>query len=148
MEGSRVKPLDVLLNITGASIGRCTYFPIELKAANVNQHVCILRFKNNSISLAVFASEFLNSNFGQSQINKSIAGGSREGLNFQQIKAFHFPIIPNTELEKISKTIDTLSNKLQTEQDFLHKQQHIKAGLMNDLLSGRKKVSEPLIEAD
>jgi type I restriction enzyme S subunit len=140
MESSRVKPLDVLLNITGASIGRCAYFPNELNAANVNQHVCILRFKNSSKDLAVFASEFLNSSFGQSQINKSIAGGSREGLNFQQIKAFYFPIIPNSELEIISRTIETLSNKLQTEQAFLHKQQQIKAGLMGDLLSGRKNV--------
>jgi type I restriction enzyme, S subunit len=34
---------DVLLNITGASIGRVTTVPGELAGARVNQHVCIIR---------------------------------------------------------------------------------------------------------
>ncbi len=33
---------DVLLNITGASIGRSTVVPTSLGQANVNQHVCII----------------------------------------------------------------------------------------------------------
>lgn len=44
------------------------------------------------------------------------------------------------EQEIIAERIRTINNKLQTEQDFLHKQQQIKAGLMNDLLSGKKKI--------
>ena len=43
MRRSRVQPNDVLLNITGASIGRCTVVPADLGPANVNQHVCIVR---------------------------------------------------------------------------------------------------------
>src|SRR5438034_1160884 len=43
MIGSKVQPGDVLLNITGASIGRVTFVPNELKVANVNQHVCRIR---------------------------------------------------------------------------------------------------------
>ena len=140
MEYSRVKPFDVLLNITGASIGRCAFFPKELKSANVNQHVCIIRFIAISKSLAIYASEFMNSFFGQSQINKSIAGGNREGLNFQQIKSFYFPIISSTELEMIAKIIELQSNKIQTEETLLQKYQSIKRGLMGDLLGGRKEV--------
>jgi type I restriction enzyme S subunit len=34
---------DVLLNITGASIGRCTIAPPEMAGARVNQHVMISR---------------------------------------------------------------------------------------------------------
>ena len=34
---------DVLLNITGASIGRVTVAPEKLQGARVNQHVCIIR---------------------------------------------------------------------------------------------------------
>jgi type I restriction enzyme S subunit len=136
MEGSRVRPYDVLLNITGASIGRCAYFPKELKSANVNQHVCIIRFKRTSKPLAIYASEFLNSNFGQSQIYKSIAGGNREGLNFQQIKSFSFPSISQLELEKISKIINILGAKMNAEETLLQKYQSVKRGLMGDLLGG------------
>lgn len=141
MRASRVMPFDVLLNITGASIGRCAYFPQELKSANVNQHVCIIRFINPSKELAIFASEFMNSDFGQSQIFRLNAGGNREGLNFQQIKSFSFPVIDSTEIRMISKIIEAISNNLQTEQTYLHKLQQIKAGLMADLLSGKKKVT-------
>ncbi|QGW28731.1 restriction endonuclease subunit S [Phnomibacter ginsenosidimutans] len=141
MENSRVKPFDVLLNITGASIGRCAFFPEELIYANVNQHVCIIRFKNPSKSLAVFASEYLNTDFGQRQMYKAMAVGNREGLNYQQIRAFNFPEIKNPkELEKISSIIESNNNKLQTEQTYLQKMQLLKKGLMEDLLSGRKQV--------
>ena len=70
MENSRVRPFDVLLNITGASIGRSAYFPEELVNANVNQHVCIIRFKKPSKSIAVFASEYLNTDFGKDKCIK------------------------------------------------------------------------------
>lgn len=43
MENSKVLAGDVLLNITGASIGRCYFFDGTLGEANVNQHVCIIR---------------------------------------------------------------------------------------------------------
>ncbi len=43
MSGSQLKPRDVLLNITGASIGRCTFVPDDFGKGNVNQHVCIIR---------------------------------------------------------------------------------------------------------
>ena len=143
MAGSRVKPFDVLLNITGASIGRCAYFPVELNSANVNQHVCIIRFKNSSSSLAFYASEFMNSHFGQSQINRSNAGGNREGLNFQQIKSFSFPVVIPSELDKIATIIESQANFIQIEINYLQKLQKIKSGLMADLLSGNKLVSIP-----
>lgn len=47
MSGSKVQPGDVLLNITGASIGRSCVIPSGVDEANVNQHVCIIRLKNS-----------------------------------------------------------------------------------------------------
>jgi type I restriction enzyme S subunit len=43
MRASAVFPNDVLLNITGASIGRCCAVPADFGEANVNQHVCAIR---------------------------------------------------------------------------------------------------------
>ena len=76
-----------------------------------------------------------------------MAIGNREGLNFQQTKSFTFPVIVFDELKKISSVIETLNNKLQTEQTYLQKQQQIKKGLMEDLLTGKKlvKVAEELV---
>jgi len=46
MAVSRVQPKDILLNITGASIGRSCVVPIDFPPANVNQHVCAIRMEN------------------------------------------------------------------------------------------------------
>ncbi len=43
MKNTRVQTNDVLLNITGGSIGRCCVVPDGLGRANVNQHVSIIR---------------------------------------------------------------------------------------------------------
>ena len=43
MSGTKLRPRDVLLNITGASIGRCALVPDGFGEGNVNQHVCIIR---------------------------------------------------------------------------------------------------------
>ena len=98
MENSRVFTDDVLLNITGASIGRSAVYRGKDKA-NVNQHVCIIRPTKD------FDSDFIQlnlaSNFGQKQIDASQAGGGREGLNFQEIGKMSFMFPSNQEQMKI-----------------------------------------------
>ena len=87
MRSTRVRTHDVLLNITGASLGRCSIVTLDVGAANVNQHVCILRPHQSHIS-----PEFLNyvvaSNIAQSQIFSTENGSSREGITFLQIAHF------------------------------------------------------------
>ncbi|MCB0451032.1 MAG: hypothetical protein KDC97_13025 [Confluentibacter sp.] len=43
MKNSIVYPNDILLNITGASLGRSCVVPTGFNIGNVNQHVCIIR---------------------------------------------------------------------------------------------------------
>ena len=45
MKRTHVRSGDVLINITGASIGRVAAFDRNGDTANVNQHVCIIRPK-------------------------------------------------------------------------------------------------------
>lgn len=99
MSSSRVLKNDVLLNITGASIGRSVVYSYE-DAANVNQHVCILRVKSEELD-PLFLSEFLNSQYGQNQIQLMQAGGNREGLNFSNIKMMRLPNFNYLEQKKL-----------------------------------------------
>ena len=43
MSGTTVESSDLLLNITGGSIGRCCLIPEDLGEANISQHVAIIR---------------------------------------------------------------------------------------------------------
>jgi type I restriction enzyme S subunit len=96
MASTRVRPNDVLLNITGASIGRCTVVPSVFEAANVNQHVCIIRPKARRL-LPAFLNLVLQSPKIQSEIRFGENGSSREGLNFEQVGAFEIPLPPMPE---------------------------------------------------
>lgn len=104
MWGTRVMPGDVLLNITGASIGRCTTVPDSLGEANVNQHVCIIR-SLGAIN-PTYLSYFLGSKWGQDQILASYTGASRQGLSQRELGAIQTPLPPADEQERMVRYLD------------------------------------------
>ena len=81
---------DVLLNISGASIGRSAVADRRIDGGNVNQHVCVIRCLGRQLH-ARFLSQYLLSAHGQGQINRFQAGGNRQGLNFSEIRSFLIP---------------------------------------------------------
>ena len=108
---------DVLLNITGASIGRCAVVNEQIAGGNVNQHVCIIRTKDNLVS--PFLCNFLLSNYGQKQIDSFQAGGNRQGLNFEQIKSIKIGIPCLKEQSKIAKTLQLLDERIATQNKII-----------------------------
>ncbi|MGT8784511.1 MULTISPECIES: restriction endonuclease subunit S [Enterobacterales] len=108
MSRSSLQDGDVLLNITGASIGRCAVFRGD-KQANVNQHVCIIRCKKDMVK-PEFLCAYLNSKYGQVQINRLQGGLSREALNFSQVRSILIPKLNLVEQEKMSNTLMYLNS--------------------------------------
>ena len=87
MANTRVLENDVLLNITGASLGRCCLARLAGRRANVNQHVCIIRPRQTQFDPSALSSA-LTSNALQAQIFNNENGISRDALNFVQIGNF------------------------------------------------------------
>ena len=131
---------DVLLNITGASIGRSAVVINELVGGNVNQHVCVIRTNKAELS-PDYLNFVLLSSIGQKQIDSFQAGGNREGLNFGQIRSFYLPK-PSAPAEQIAIEnvlfqMDTDVEKLQIR---LVKTRQIKQGMMQELLTGKTRL--------
>ena len=105
MSGSKVLSGDVLLNITGASIGRCYFIDDKLGEANVNQHVCIIRPSKGFITKFIYF--LLCSNIGQIQIDLEQTGGGREGLNFEALGSFVILSVNEEEQTAIVQHIET-----------------------------------------
>lgn len=141
MSNSSLSIGDVLLNITGASIGRSCIVPTFLKKGNVNQHVCIIR-PNEKLD-PDFLCQFLNSSFGSNQIDRFQAGGNREGLNYQQIRAFNLPFPGLQEQQKIASILTKIDNKLDLLEEKKQYHQELKKGLMQKLLTGKIRVKQP-----
>lgn len=109
MNGSQVKKDDVLINITGASIGRTFVFELD-EEANVNQHVCILRPVKEKI-LPKFLMLQLQSDMIQNQV-KTIEGASREGLTNSILKNYYIYTPPIERQEELITEIKTETAKI------------------------------------
>lgn len=141
MHSSEVFAFDVLINITGASIGRCCYMPEGFDAVNSNQHVCSIRFHEPTESKAIFLSQVLSAYIGQNQIHCLNAGGNREGLNYQQLRSFEIPWPNDGEITAISERLMDADKNIEINKNFMAKLQVQKKGLMQDLLTGRVRVN-------
>ena len=119
MKGTRVYCGDVLLNITGGSIGRCCLYRQE-EHANVNQHVCIIRVAKGKANPG-YVKYFINGHAADI-VGINQTGGNREGLNFQNIGNISIPLPPLPEQEKIVKRLDAETGKIDRAIDVKRRQ--------------------------
>ena len=101
MIGTEVLPKDLLLNITGGSLGRCVVVPSDFERGNVSQHVCILRVVQ---ILPEYLHCFIISDyFSETMI---LSGSGREGLPKYSLEAMKIPIPPLAEQNRIVSFIE------------------------------------------
>ena len=132
-KSTELKLEDVLLNITGASIGRSALVNEQVVGGNVNQHVCIIRTKENLISS--FLCNFLLSNYGQRQIDSFQAGGNRQGLNFEQIKSIKIAIPSTKEQTKVAKLLQLIEERIATQNKIIEDLKKLKCAIIESLLN-------------
>ena len=106
MSGTHLQKNDILLNITGASIGRCALLPTDFRAGNVSQHVAIVRLVlpeiREFIHLSLVAPSY------QKLIMEVQVGVSREGLSMQRLKLFPMVLPPLAEQQRIVARVNEL----------------------------------------
>ena len=122
---------DVLLNITGASIGRTAVATKELEGGNVNQHVCIIR--TNSKVNPKFLCDYIQTQRIQNHIKSLQTGGSREGLNFEQIRSFPISLPSINEQNKLTCLLDKINERIATQVRLIDRLQSLMIGLNNSL---------------
>ena len=103
MRNSQLKPNDILINITGASIGRTCIVPLDLKEGNINQHIIYVRCKE---SIVPFVSNYFKTNTIKEHINRIQAGTSKEALNMGQVLTIPIVIPPLKEQKTIATYLD------------------------------------------
>ena len=133
MKGSVVKPDDILLNITGASIGRSCVVPLNFELGNVNQHVCIIRLKPDYAPR--FLQPYLSSSRGQKSISSTQVGSGREGLNFEAIRSFNISIPSLPEQTKISNFLTAVDEKITLLTQKVDLLSQYKKGVMQQIFS-------------
>lgn len=106
-----LQPGDLMLVITGATVGRCSVFRDELEPGFVSQHVGICRLPKDSIDPG-FALWGLRTPQGQEQLLGQRYGQGKPGLNLSNIRALILPIPPPQEQHRIVTYLDGLQAKV------------------------------------
>lgn len=135
---------DVLMALTGATLGKACL----VKGLNgiVYQNYRVGRFEpiitENDID-KVFLYYLLIAGELLAQIFNKVNSGAQGNVGKADFEKATFKKPPFNEQIKIAERLQTMDNKLQSEEIYLQKLQQIKRGLMSDLLSGRKQVPVP-----
>ena len=124
-----LQPGDLMLVITGATVGRCSLFREELEPGFVSQHVGICRLPKDSID-PDFALWGLRGPHGQEQLLGQRYGQGKPGLNLSNIRAITLPIPLLPEQHRIVAYLDGLQSKV----DALKKLQSETAAELTALL--------------
>lgn len=86
-----LQPGDLMLVITGATVGRCALFTESAEPGYVNQHVAICRFSRPNLDPR-FVLWGLRGPSGQEQLLGQRYGQGKPGLNLNNIRAIKLPI--------------------------------------------------------
>ena len=106
---------DVLFSIT-ADLGRTIVVPQLEKKAFINQHLAILRLKEQVDP--IYMTHYLSSAGGQQQLKNLNKGSAKAGLNFNNIKSLNI-LLPPVQLQiKFASTVikvELLREKMQSQ---------------------------------
>ena len=145
LSNTHVKSGDVLLNITGASIGRVCCVPDHFSEGNVSQHVCIIRTKKNRL-LSGFLASYLSTAFMQREIRFEQNGASREGLTLHSIRNFKIVLPTISEQQRILAEIRVHTEQLVAAVAATRRQiellQEYRTRLIADVVTGKLDVCE------
>ena len=106
MSGTTVESSDLLLNITGGSIGRCCLIPEDLGEANISQHVAIIRTAIDGPQR--FLHWLVLSPYFQAFVFDEQTGAGRGGLPKYKMDRIPIALPPLAEQHRIVAKVDEL----------------------------------------
>lgn len=142
-----LKAGDVLMNEGGDfdKLGRGAVWEGQIEPCLHQNHVFRVRCDNSRL-LPRFLAAYSGSVRGKSYfVQASKQTTNLASINSTQLKAFEITCPPLFEQEVIIKDLSDLDGKVNTEQYNLEKLRSLKLGLMDDLLTGRVRVT-PLLQ--
>ena len=143
-EGERTSasPGDLLISIT-ADLGIIGVIPAGFETVYVNQHIALVRILQEKADPR-FLGWFLSSRAGQAQFEALNESGAKAGLNLPTVRQLLIPTLTLLEQERIAAALDASTQHTDVEYQRLAKLRSLKAGLMQDLLTGRVRVTSLL----
>ena len=140
IQRSQLRHHDLLINIVGASIGRAAIWNATFPVANVNQAVAVVRLPDDSVRIELVLAQFLSPR-GQDYFGLSQVDNARPNVSLKNLRDFLIAIPPSGERMAIADRVLAVEEQVRTNEVSLNGLQQTKAGLLQDLLTGKVRVS-------
>lgn len=138
---SRLKPGDLLFTIRG-SVGRTAFVPAQLEDANITQDTARIGIAGVD---ARFVREYLAMPSPVRFIATHTLGVAVQGINLRDVRRIPIAVPRPDEATEIADRLDAINDRVTAETLEVEKLALTKAGLMDDLLTGRVRVT-PLLD--
>jgi type I restriction enzyme S subunit len=135
---NELKVGDVLFTRIGATTGK-TCFVNTLVRGVAGSYLIRFQPSGNNIDMK-FLHYYTQSITYWSQVNRIKEGRLKKGLNTELLENLKLPFPSHPEQQKIAEILLTVDKKLELERKRKGKLERIKQGLMNDLLTGKKRM--------
>lgn len=141
---SKVFPGDVLQNIVGPPLGKVAIVPSDYREWNINQAIAL--FRPNRRIRGGFLCEWLQAPAARVwfETNSKKTSG-QQNLTLEQCQQLPVVLPSPEEQDRICAVIKQSFSLSQLEHRKLSNLHSVKTGLMNDLLTGEKRIT-PLLE--
>lgn len=127
-----------LLTVQSGHIGTTAVVPPEFEGANCHALI-VTRLKKDKAN-PNFLSYYINSEIGQARLRGLEVGSTIVHINTKDLKKFRVLLPPLPEQKKIAQILSTWDQAITATERLLENSQQRKKGLMQQLLTGKKRL--------
>lgn len=142
---TRLQGGELVVSLVG-TIGRVAYIPYFLRGANIHRNLGLVRIVEPNSSRFMF--HYLQSDIGQKEFSNSALGSTQALLNLSSLRALRIKKPTPMEQVLIAEKCDYIALAISKYAQSLQKLRLLRTALMQDLLTGRKRVTPLLNETE
>jgi type I restriction enzyme S subunit len=136
----RVRPGDIMITIMG-TVGRCCVVPDDIGIALSSKHVWTISLDRNVYSPYLACLQINYAPWVLRHFANDEQGGIMAAIKSDTLRSTFLPVPPPEEMNIIEERMRAISSDIQSKLTILQKLRSLKAALMQDLLTGRKRVT-------
>ncbi|WP_234531680.1 restriction endonuclease subunit S [Streptomyces shenzhenensis] len=134
---SRIADGDILVTITGY-VGRVVRL-VNVGEANINQHIARVRIRDGRFDPG-YVYHYLSQHSMREYYESIVTGQAYPQISLAQVRNTKIPAIPFDEQQAIAAALDDADGEMNLIRQRLAKAQHVKQGMMQQLLTGRTRL--------
>ena len=136
----RVRPRDLMITIMG-TVGRCCVVPENIGEALSSKHVWTLSLNQDLYSPFLACLQINHSPWVHDHFARDEQGGIMASIRSETLRTTRLPTPPPPEMLRIEQVLRAAADDLQQIENMMGKVAALKTGLMQDLLTGNRRVT-------